>query len=78
MGHGIDSRSASRRSRCRSGWHQPSTDPRTMSAGMHRRIEPHHWKAYSRQALPTEGRVALEGEVRLEERAHGTGQAGSP
>ena len=78
MGHGIDSRSASRRSGCRSGWHQPSTGPRTLPAGMRRQIEAHHWKAHGGRAPRPEGRVALEGGVRLKETARGIGQAGSP
>jgi hypothetical protein len=78
MGHSIDSRAASRRLGSRSGWHQPSMDLRPLSTGMHRWIEAHHWKAYSRGAPRPEGRVALGGGVRLEAAACGTEEAGSP
>jgi hypothetical protein len=71
MGHGIDSRTVSRSSGCRSGWHSPATAHCTQPAGTPRWTEPYNWKLYDGRARRSEARAALE------ETACGTGQAGS-
>ena len=73
MGHGIDPRSAPRSS----GRRRASTGSHTLPSKVEGRIAAHAQKAYGGGSPRPEGRVALEGGVRLEETARGIGQAGS-
>lgn len=74
MGHGIDPRSAPRRSGRRSGRHRPSTCPRALSALVRQRIDAHYRKAHGGRAPRP---AAPEGGARLKETACSTERIGS-